>query len=92
MARLVYYLEKIYIMKDWPKRSPSLPLTLKESGKSRADLWAFAALVAMRAGLEENNKLCNGPGDLPGRGAPGCGHIYHLEDKCKIGLPDTLGI
>ena len=44
MARLVYYLEKIYIMKDWPKGSPSLPLTLKESGKSRADLWAFAGM------------------------------------------------
>ena len=92
-------LEEIYTNPDFPKFSKKsqipnkLEKSMKDSGKSRADLWAFAALVAMRAGLEENNKLCNGPGDLPGRGAnPGCGHIYHLEDKCKIDLPNTLGI
>ena len=35
-------------------------------GKSRADLWAFAALVAAEWGIERNNNACLGivePGD-----------------------------
>ena len=45
MARLVYYLEKIYITTDWPPGAPSLSISLKESGKSRADFWAFAGKI-----------------------------------------------
>ena len=50
--------------------SPSLPvniqLTASLLGKSRADLWAFAALVAAEWGIERNNNACLGivePGD-----------------------------
>merc|ERR1719228_836738 len=59
LARLVYYLEKIYITKDWPLEAPSLPLSLKESGKSRADLWAFAGLVALERSIERANWACD---------------------------------
>lgn len=34
-------------------------LSLKQSGKSRADLWAFAALVAVDYTVAENNYWCN---------------------------------
>ena len=54
MARLVYFLEKIYIRKDWPKGTPSLSVTLKESGKSRADLWAFAGMYDQYTRLQSN--------------------------------------
>ena len=33
-------------------------MSLYESGKSRADLWAYAALVAVRHTLENNNDMC----------------------------------
>ena len=39
---------------------PSLSISMKESGKSRADLWAFAALMAAQVGIEENNLACQG--------------------------------
>ena len=32
----------------------------QDSGKSRADLWAFAALVAVEYSMESNNMVCNG--------------------------------
>ena len=40
-------LEKIYKTTDWPPTytGPSPSQSLRDSGKSRADLWAFAGLV-----------------------------------------------
>ena len=38
----VIALEKIYTTIDWPLLEPSLEISLKQSGKSRADLWQFA--------------------------------------------------
>ena len=40
--------------------APSLAISLRDSGKSRADLWAFAAIVATEYGIETNNMLCDG--------------------------------
>ena len=45
LSRIVYYLEKIYTTTDWPEAAPSLTRSLKASGKSRADLWAFAGNI-----------------------------------------------
>jgi hypothetical protein len=39
---------------------PSLSVSMKESGKSRADLWAFATLIAAQMGVEQNNLACQG--------------------------------
>ena len=35
-----------------------------ESGKSRADLWAFAAIAAVEFGAETNNRICDGSLDV----------------------------
>ena len=69
-----------------------------ESGKSRADLWAFAAIVAVEFGVETNNGVCDDSLDfLNAGGAPANvdtntlneqwlgGYIQCLEDK---GQPD----
>ena len=54
-------LEGIYTNKDFPKWvKPGLSQSMAESGKSRADLWAFAALVAIQTGVELNNRACKG--------------------------------
>ena len=53
-------LEEIFTNKDYPNNLESLPVSMKESGKSRADLWAFAGLVAAEWGIENNNLACQG--------------------------------
>ena len=59
-------LEEIYTNKDFPDLSnnnhqvPSLSISMQESGKSRADLWAFATLIAAQMGVEQNNLACRG--------------------------------
>ena len=40
-------LEMIYTLTNWPPKARALPVSLKDSGKSRADLWQFAANVAL---------------------------------------------
>ena len=37
---------------------------MKESGKSRADLWAFATFVAAESGIILNNKGCESNGGM----------------------------
>ena len=55
----VAMLEMIYMNKDFPfNEAPSLPESLKDSGKSRADLWAYAAKVAVEYSVERNNFHC----------------------------------
>ena len=44
-------------------RTPNLQTSMYESGKSRADLWAFAAIVAVEFGVETNNGVCDGSFD-----------------------------
>ena len=72
-------LEMIYTTHDWPPNTPNLTTTLMESGKSRADLWAFATLVALEQTIERANYACD--------------HDYHVRqqitllegrDKCDI--------
>ena len=54
MMRITHYLEKIYNTTDWPSTAPVLETTLWESGKSRADLWQFAANVALEVNYEDS--------------------------------------
>ena len=49
-------------------------------GKSRADLWAFATLVAVEYGIETNNMVCD---DAQGFGLRQC-HQFQGEAGCKV--------
>ena len=55
---------------------------MKDSGKSRADLWAFAALVGLYKGIENNNKACDGKAN-----AAVCGHREAFQDGCEVDFP-----
>ena len=70
-------LEEIFTNKDFPKKIPSLNVSMKESGKSRADLWAYAALLATKYGVDQNNLACNGKGK-------DCGHLKINDNDCLI--------
>ena len=60
----VAMLEMIYTDKDFPYNdAPPLPESLKASGKSRADLWAYAAKVAIEYSVERNNYHCQNKPD-----------------------------
>ena len=56
-------LEKIYKEKDFlkqkSKKAPKLAESLYESGKSRADLWAFAAIVALDFFQQDTHRRCS---------------------------------
>ena len=52
-------LELIFTVPNWPPGAMVLPVSLRESGKSRADLWAFAAICAVEFGMELNNRVCD---------------------------------
>ena len=70
-------LEEIFTNKDFPKKIQSLNVSMKESGKSRADLWAYAALLATKYGVDQNNLACNGKGK-------DCGHLKINDNDCLI--------
>ncbi len=61
--------------------APYLDVSLKASGKSRADLWAFAAIAAVEHGIETNNEVC----DETYNGNPGiqCNAFIGTE-KCHV--------
>ena len=52
-------LELIYTTVDWPFKEASLNVSLRQSGKSRADLWQFAGMVALEQSLERANRACD---------------------------------
>merc|ERR1712066_742836 len=78
-------LELIYTTVDWPFQAPSLEVSLHQSGKSRADLWQLAGLVALERALERANRAC----DLDFHARQ---QVTLLEgrDKCEIKLTKPL--
>ena len=56
---VAFRLELIYTTIDWPFQTPSLDVSLQQSGKSRADLWQLAGLVALEQALERANRACD---------------------------------
>jgi hypothetical protein len=60
----VAILERLYRDVDFPQRtgtfedSPNLPMSPHDLGMSRADLWAFAGLVALDVMQQETRELC----------------------------------
>ena len=62
LAHTAIVLERIYTDPGYPNPpyAPTLNVSLKASGKSRADLWAFAAIAALEYTIETNNMVCDG--------------------------------
>lgn len=60
--------------------------SLKSRGKSRADLWAFASLVAVEEGIQRHNWACGGDRRSPHNGPIMCTQ-FEGEDQCDIELP-----
>jgi len=52
-------LEEVYKNATWPPGAPPLNISLVGSGKSRADLWAFAGMVALERTIERANRACD---------------------------------
>ena len=78
-------LEEIYTNKDWPvlENGKTLSKSMKDKGYSRADLWAFAAVVAVQHGIHQNNYACNP--DIQKTCSQNCGHIRrHEGEDCYI--------
>eukprot|EP00930_Biecheleria_cincta_P084628 TRINITY_DN74078_c0_g1_i1.p1 TRINITY_DN74078_c0_g1~~TRINITY_DN74078_c0_g1_i1.p1 ORF type:complete len:794 (+),score=94.65 TRINITY_DN74078_c0_g1_i1:62-2443(+) len=85
LAFLGDLLELIFTDPKFPPQSPVFGqspkhpdgVSLKDQGKSRADLWAFATLVAAHQGFQANNRKClmnETYYSTLGAGAPSC-HI-----------------
>ena len=82
-------LEEIYTNPSYPKGAPVMDKSMKEKGYSRADLWAFGSLVAVKVGIDNNNYACQG-GQVARKKVKGgriCGHIRDGESDCEIQWP-----
>ena len=65
------------------KDSSKLTESLYESGKSRADLWAFAGYVAIQLAVEKNNEGCKPEGPFP------CiNQVNDQSPRCDFELPE----
>ena len=76
----VAVLEKLYLEKDYPPNAPTLDVSLKDSGVSRADLWAFAALMSLDEVWQSTRGKC-----LPKNVAATCG-----EFECYVQPPKKV--
>merc|ERR1719466_443037 len=87
LSRMADALEKLYTTVNWPYTytGPQPAISLREGGKSRADLWAFAAWVALERTIERANRAC----DLDFHARQ---QVTLLEgrDKCEIKLTKPL--
>ena len=63
-------------------------ISLRDSGKSRADLWAFSAITAVEYTTETNNKVCEGNFDHN----PGvtCNYKVMNGKSCHIDFPNQI--
>ena len=88
MGPTVEVLEHIYTDTHFPKgHAPSLNVSLKASGKSRADLWALATIAAVEYSIETNNMVCDGTyNDNP---EPQCNMDAGSPD-CRVELPRPI--
>ena len=79
-------LELIYTLADWPPGAKDLPTSLKESGKSRADLWQFAGNIGLERAINITNQNCL-LGNIDNFGNPER-QLSAIEgrDKCQMKL------
>ena len=62
-------------------------VSLKASGKSRADLWALATIAAVEHGIQTNNMVCDGTyNDNPDKQC----HAFIGTDTCKANLQQNI--
>ena len=81
LRHTVEVLEALYTVPTFlASSSPTLATSLRDSGKSRADLWALAGIVAVEWGVETNNLKC------AGAAVGGCHHLQG-EPGCNVTLP-----
>ena len=71
-------LDEIYTNINYPWGTLDLDMSMKDKNMSRADLWAFASLVAISYGVHHNNKGCQNDG---------CGTLRKNETDCVIEWP-----
>ena len=89
-------LEAIYIDPKYPSGTPKLDKSLRELGKSRADLWSLAAITAVEFGVENNNLACEGPeaylnGDILQPPLNQCNHAYAANStSCAVNMPRKI--
>merc|ERR1712079_202055 len=90
-------LHEIFTNKTFPSNAPVPKVSLAESGKSRADLWSFAAAVGVEWGIEQNNLACEGKapadarrGNIKGEKPRNCPHYKEGEPDCKVEWPQPL--
>jgi len=77
-----HVLEQLYKNKDFGPTSVShFSVSLFDSGKSRADLWALAGLVSVKRTIDFNNGQCN-----PYRPKPCPNDINESSPSCYINL------
>lgn len=89
LGMTVDVLEEIYTNPEFPRGASLLPESLAAAGKTRADLWAFATLVAAEWGIERNNHACVGEVGLGDQTRSG--HIQAGTDRCLL-TPTSLPI
>ena len=81
-------LELIYTVPDWPPGAPALPVSLKESGKSRADLWQFAGNVGLENAISNTNHHCRlGGGNTEGFTSEVMPHFLTTYSWSKKDIP-----
>ena len=81
LERVVKYLELLYTSPDYPESAPALKVSLKDSGKSRADLWQFAGLVALEQMIERANWGCDHDFNVRQQQT-----LLESREKCEIKL------
>ena len=84
----VEILEGIYTDANFPANlAPVLNVSLKASGKSRADLWALATITAVEHAIQTNNLVCDETyNDNPNVQC----NAFIGTDRCKIELEESI--
>jgi len=59
LQTVVAALELVYTNASWPSSAPALNTSLYQAGRSRADLWQFAGMVALEMEVERANFACD---------------------------------
>ena len=89
----VALLEELYTNPNFPAETPQLDASLKATGKSRADLWSYAAKVAVEFSIEQNNFQCDNKNeDWTGSYVGKTVDCHHSLNKpgCKLILPREI--
>ena len=92
---VVKVLEAMYIDPVFPRGTPKpFKVSLRDSGKSRADLWALAAIAAVEFGVENNNLACDGPEvylDKKNLAPPNSACTTSVNStSCKVNMPRAI--